>query len=927
MMKRFPPFSYVSSDDENLQGFSVDLFKLLAEKTGLEFKFETGFWAENLSEFKNNEVDLISGISYKEERTRYTYYTEPYYKIPLVVYIRKDNNWYQTSQDLSNKKIGVTKDVYYKDTLRQELGSEIVGMKNNEQLLKALAYEEIDAVITNLSIGNFYVQKNVLQNIKLAGEYNSSQLTKEDLRIGIQKEKPVILKDIIEKGLNAITETEWTRLKKKWIDNAVKRDNNTINLTSREKKFVEQREVIKVGIDKNWPPFAYTVGSQSFGLSVDLINELADKLGIEIKYVNGSWNELLHKLRERKIDVLPSAYKTENRQQFALYTTPYYNSRTVFITRTDTTDVSKIEQLYGKVVAVPKGWAYEEYLRTNHPQVKLLAVNNMKDAFLQLEQKTADAVIGYSATVKYFLQKNLVTDIKVAGKFKSYEQDKFRKLHFMVRDDWPILHRMLEKSLASISPAEMVELEEKWVQSKEEEMSYLTAEERKYLEDKEQITMSVNPKWMPFEKINEQGGYEGTVARFFELLEEQLKVEINVKETESWQKSLERTAAGKSDIVSTAVKPRDENLAFTESYVDYPFVIATRQDEIYVSNLRDLQNKKIGLSKGCPLFEVVQEKYPQIDFVKVKNSEVGLEKVQDSELFGMVNTAPRLGYIIQQKNMFDLKISGELAAKMDLRIGVNPEDEMLLNILNKAMQQVEQEKKKELFNNWLTIRYQERFNYSLLFKILAGIGVIGLFILYRQYELKKFNQKLRSLNQKLAEANNKLKNMSYIDGLTQIPNRRKFDEILEKEWKHCKREQYPLSLIMLDLDFFKEFNDRYGHLAGDDCLKQIAETLEEYVNRPRDLVARYGGEEFIVILPETKAQGAKQVGEKIQQAVIDLKIEHKDSKVASYVTVSLGVSTVIPHDDISRDDFVDAVDQAMYQAKQNGRNQIKVKKL
>lgn len=223
----------------------------------------------------------------------------------------------------------------------------------------------------------------------------------------------------------------------------------------------------------------------------------------------------------------------------------------------------------------------------------------------------------------------------------------------------------------------------------------------------------------------------------------------------------------------------------------------------------------------------------------------------------MMKRFPPFSYIIQQHNMFDLKISGELATKLALRIGVDSEDEILLSILNKTLRVVDHKEKEGIFNNWLTIKYEEKVNYSLLLKILAGIAVIGLFILYRQYQLKKFNQKLSSVNKELAQANQKLEDMSYFDGLTQIPNRRKFDEVLDKEWDHCQREKYPLSLIMLDLDFFKEFNDRYGHLAGDDCLKQIAATIKEYVNRPRDLAARYGGEEFAVILPETDLKGEK----------------------------------------------------------------------
>ena len=922
MMKRFPPFSYTATDNEQLTGFSVELFKLLSQKTGLEFAFETGFWAQNLERFKENKVGLISGISYHPQRAQYTYYTKPYHKLPIVVYVRRGSNWYQSAKSLTGKKIGITQEVYYKDVLEQEIDGQIIGKKNNEQLLKALAYGELDAVITNLSIGEFYSEKNVLQNVELAGEYVSPQIKKEDLRIGIQKQNSLILKKIISKGLRAISDKEWKNLKKKWLGATIQTGSQSINLTSREKRFIAEHPVIKVGSDKNWPPFAYTVGDQSFGLSVDLMNALADRLGIEIKYVNGTWHQLLNKFKKDKIDILPSAYKTESRQQYALYTAPYYNSRTVFVTRKNAAQISQIKELYGKVVAVPKGWAYEEYLREQHPQVKILAVNNMKVAFKQLEQGTADAVIGFAATVKYFINKNLVTNIKITGKFQNDEQDRFRSLHFMVQEELAVLDQMLDKALATMPPQEMLELEAKWVHGQQSNIDYLTTEERNYLKQQEEITICVNHDWMPFERINEQGDYEGTVARFFKLLSEKANVDFKFRPSTAGLSAGEQVQSEECDIVSTTIKRRDQKLKMTQPYVEYPFVIATRKSELYVSNIEALQNKKIGLSSNCPLQEVIRKKYSQIDFVKIKNLKAGLQQVQAGKLFGVINTAPRLGYIIQQENMFDLKISGELATTLALRMGVDPENEMLLSILKKTLRAVDSKRKEDIFNNWLTIKYEEKFNYSLLIKILAGLAVIGLFILYRQYQLKKFNQKLSSLNKELAQANQKLEDMSYFDGLTQIPNRRKFDEVLDKEWDHCQREQQSISLIMLDLDFFKEFNDRYGHLAGDDCLKQIAATINEYVNRPRDLAARYGGEEFAVILPETDLEGAQQVALRIQQAISDLKIEHQDSKVAAYVTVSLGVGTIVPDDEATSDDFIEAVDQALYQAKQKGRNQI-----
>ncbi len=168
-----------------------------------------------------------------------------------------------------------------------------------------------------------------------------------------------------------------------------------------------------------------------------------------------------------------------------------------------------------------------------------------------------------------------------------------------------------------------------------------------------------------------------------------------------------------------------------------------------------------------------------------------------------------------------------------------------------------------------------------------------------------------------------LEHLSMLDGLTGIPNRRRFDECLEMEWKRAEREASYLSLIMIDIDHFKAFNDNYGHQAGDDCLKMVATTLVNSVKRAADCVARYGGEEFACILPVTDIQGAAQVGESMRQDIELLRIDHASSEVANHVTISLGAASIIPVRDKSRLSLLEAADQCLYQAKEEGRNQIK----
>lgn len=180
----------------------------------------------------------------------------------------------------------------------------------------------------------------------------------------------------------------------------------------------------------------------------------------------------------------------------------------------------------------------------------------------------------------------------------------------------------------------------------------------------------------------------------------------------------------------------------------------------------------------------------------------------------------------------------------------------------------------------------------------------------------------KKAEEKLRQANMKLERLASIDGLTQVANRRQFDEVLEQEWLRLRREKLPLSLIMIDIDCFKIYNDTYGHQQGDNCLQSVAKSISQQTRRPADLVARYGGEEFVVILPNTDSKGAVYLAEQMRKQVQLLKLPHKNSPVMPVVTISLGVSTVVPLADHSPEELLACADHGLYQAKEAGRNQV-----
>ncbi len=165
-----------------------------------------------------------------------------------------------------------------------------------------------------------------------------------------------------------------------------------------------------------------------------------------------------------------------------------------------------------------------------------------------------------------------------------------------------------------------------------------------------------------------------------------------------------------------------------------------------------------------------------------------------------------------------------------------------------------------------------------------------------------------------------LESMAWQDGLTGISNRRSFDEALEKEWKRAQRAGSSISLVLVDIDHFKEYNDNYGHGAGDDCLKEIATTIASFVTRAGDMVARYGGEEFVLLIPETGVDGARQLAEQLCCLIDELRIQHAYSPTAPRVTISAGYASAVPMPDESASILLAETDRMLYLAKNSGRN-------
>lgn len=226
---------------------------------------------------------------------------------------------------------------------------------------------------------------------------------------------------------------------------------------------------------------------------------------------------------------------------------------------------------------------------------------------------------------------------------------------------------------------------------------------------------------------------------------------------------------------------------------------------------------------------------------------------------------------------------------------------------------------------WLFAQGQFEYFYIGVYSIIYLIVIKKLFIW--NYNTLTDAMRLKNENEQLLESlgvvNSRLELLSVIDDLTQIANRRSLDETLEKEWLRAKRMKSPISMLMIDIDHFKKYNDEFGHIKGDECLTYVAKFMKENLNRSTDFIARYGGEEFCIIMPDTNLNGSINLAERIHSGIRDLKISNPGSNVSKYLTVCIGVASTIPVANETYMDLVYTSDKALYRAKNDGRNIIR----
>jgi len=417
------------------------------------------------------------------------------------------------------------------------------------------------------------------------------------------------------------------------------------------------------------------------------------------------------------------------------------------------------------------------------------------------------------------------------------------------------------------------------------------------------VAYCADPDWAPFEVITPAGEHQGIAADLLQLVATRAGVALTLVRTRDWDESLAAFQQGRCDLLSflNQTPKRSGWLSFTDPVFIDRNVIVTHEDHPFVADLAALAGETMVLPKGTSIEERVRRDFPQLTIRTTESEDEAFALVSSRKADLTLRSLTVAVYTIKQDGWFNLKIAGQVPGyDNQLRIGVRPERQDLLHLLNQAVATLTLAERETIANRHVAIKVQTGVDQALVRRLIYACALIALTSLFWIVKLNRLNERLRR--------------QSLTDNLTGLANREHLNQRLEQELERCRRYGRPLALVLFDVDYFKQVNDTLGHLAGDRVLVALAGVARAQV-RGSDLVGRWGGEEFLILCPETSAEQALVLAERLVQATR----EH-DFATGQRHTVSAGVASLRPED--SADSLLQRADLALYRAKDGGRDRV-----
>jgi ABC-type amino acid transport substrate-binding protein/CheY-like chemotaxis protein len=699
------PFNFADPQGHH-QGISHDYLQLISQKTGLRFKIIIDQWHNNLQKIRNKQIDVLPAVYYTPERSQFLIFSKPYFEVLDYFFIRKDIP-VKDFADLAGLRLAIPKGYAHIQLLNKHFPEiTLILVDTFGDAIDAVLEGKAELLYDSYGPMIYTLQQ---QGINTIVPFKSSRkiVGTNPIHITSRKDLP-LLASIIDKGLAAISPEEKRLIYQKWLT-VPNRQNTTSLLSKKEQDWLKLHPVIKVAAEPDWAPFDFADEQGNYqGISYDYLQLISEKTGLKFKIFIDHWHNNLKKIRAKQVDLLPAAYSTAERRQFLRFSKPYFEVLDYFFIREDI-QANTFEDLAGLRLAIPKGYASIKALKKKFPDIELIEVNSFTDAIDTVLEDKAELLYDSYGPVSHTLQQEGIYNIIP---FKSTRNIiGTNPLHMAIRKDWPILADIINKGLDAITEAEKKAIHQKWLLSSHQSIP-LSEPEKRWLKQHHKVRFGLSKNELPYQHLNDQNQPQGIAAEFFQLIAQQLDLSID------WLIAKNSTQPDKQENIEVRVQnfnaAHQPGWLYSQSFATSPIVIVMRANKAYVDDLPELQGQTIALLDSYFNPRDFQKLYPSIPLQSISDISHGLTAVSAGKIDAFLLPLAQASYYINILGTKNIRIVGKTRANVDLVFTVREDQAPLLSLINKALDNLDQEQKNAIFKRWGSRQFVEKVDYQLL---------------------------------------------------------------------------------------------------------------------------------------------------------------------------------------------------------------------
>lgn len=895
------PYHFIDEKGQP-NGLAVDIWREWQKQTGVEVEFVSNNWSGTINDVKTGRADIHVGLAKSQSRAEFLAFGEKIHSISSNVYIHKNIVGVSNFSHLTPYVIGAIRSAAHNDALVQH--NPDIRYKfydNRKQLVNGIQSNEINAFV-ELDYRSFQYH-GFEQIAKYYPVYKSLMLTDSELFLAVNKANLGWLPEINE-GFSKIPTKKIAQLESLWFRSGY------------------DPSALRVAISTGNEPFmGVNLAGEPTGLFVELWQKWAEKNEMEIEFMPNNMQLSLQSLQSGKADVhiaYPQNDKINTDLPHAKHLYSVYAKLFLPQQHNATKDLT---QLTGKTIGLFYSAPYKVAFSEQYPQLKTALFNSPEEMINAAVKGEIYGFVAEQHSMNFRLLQHNLNERFVTLSGLSYES----KMFSLVKDNYGLIDT-INDGFAKFSLAELEALEAKWLG--QEQANYfksnmfrlgLTPEQKNWLQQVPEITVGITDSLKPYEFVDEFGHVQGITKDVFDTIEQLTGQKYNFAVYASWQSLQNAFKAGHLDMIANM--PRSQQLqpyaAVTKPFWQSSWAVATDKGVDKFDSIKALFGKRIAVVQGDQILNEIYDNYPQVIVQVVTSLAEAVELLDEGQVDGVLDNMIVLSQFLQDNEEvnFKLNVLQDLTADTS-QVGVRQDLVVQFDIMERAIAAMTGMQKKAILNKWFKLEVGAGISYQTYWRNITMALVLACFVVA---VVLFWNHKLQKEIQRRKKAEDLLKHLATHDGLTELPNRSLFNDILTRNIIEHQQTQQKMAVMFIDLDGFKDVNDSFGHAYGDELLKLVSQRLAINL-RASDTLARIGGDEFVLLA--TNLQDLRQSEAIAAKIVADLAPPFDLKVGAVQISASIGIACY-PRDGQNNDTLLKVADDLMYEVKHNGKEGYK----